>query len=51
MNKKGDNPVKDTNIIIDNKNDIDVVDSNLTLDSTEERPGVGYEIFGIGTNN
>lgn len=33
--------------VIKDKNDIKVDDSNLTLDSEEERPGIGIEIFGV----
>lgn len=27
--------------------DLEIQDSSLNVDSSEERPGVGYEIFGI----
>jgi hypothetical protein len=51
MSIKRDSPQKDTNINVDQKDDIDVVDSNVNIESTEERPGVGYEILGIGIGN
>jgi len=30
--------------------DLEIQDSTLNVDSNEERPGVGYEIFGIPYN-
>jgi len=38
----------DISINSDNNQVIDVVDSNVNIESAEERPGVGYEIFGVG---
>ncbi len=48
MSIKRDPPKKEINIDSNKKDDIDVVDTNLDIESTEERPGVGYEILGIG---
>lgn len=46
---------KKLNIKTDNDNnglpkDLEIQDSSLNVDSSEERPGVGYEIFSITTN-
>lgn len=50
MSTKRDSPKKEINIDSNKKDDIDVVDSSVNMESVEERPGVGYEILGIGIN-
>lgn len=50
------NKTKKINIKIENDNkglpnELEIQDSSLDVDSSEERPGVGYEIFVIPTNH
>lgn len=34
----------------ENKNDIEITEGDIDVECNEERPGVGYEIFGSSTD-
>lgn len=48
MSDRRASPEREIDFVTDDRDNIDVVDSNIDIESAEERPGVGYEILGIG---